>query len=524
MIKFPTLLPKISNEIITVMLFFVVSVNAIDNDTKQTTKKIDLENISTKGLDNSVAKVFRQTKDLIVKARNDLDRNTELSASKQWCLLLHNFEFLQQAKDCYFTIGMDSKKEAKWPYLYGKVAQQQGNVEEAIKGFKQAIFRDKNYLPAHYYLIKSALEAGEIALAFELQNKLPITLQLVAIILKTKGDLYYETENYHIAIGYYKQTLNTAPNANRINYQIAQAYQALGQMDKAKEYMALSGESGIKLVDPYFQEVKNTTVGEIPYLIKAKLALTHGDIKLAIKHYKKALKFNPNSESAKVNIAVAYYQNGQIDKAEKQFKNVLKDNPMQLVVLYNLAIISKSQNNNKQAINYFEQYKQLNVTDSSVYVNLAELYYHTKQYDLVLKTANAKSMSSNEAIQILKAKSLGYLQKYSLAIELLNRINDNKPGNREVILMLSKLYSQVPELKLRNPKQSLLYATQANNLKQDKYSMWQLIIALDEVQQCQDLAGKLNELAQILNSAPIEIYKELKIRRTNSLKCIIDES
>ena len=512
------------NKIIIVLLFFVVSVNAIDNNVKKTTKKIDLENISTKGLDSSVAKVFRQTKNLIVKARNESDRDTELSASKQWCLLLHNFEFFQQAKDCYFTIGMDNKKEAKWPYLYGKVALEQGDIEEAVKGFKQAIHRDVNYLPAHYYLIKAALEAGEIAPAFELQNKLPITLQLVAIILKIKGDLYYEVENFHIAIGYYKQALSVVPKANRINYQIAQAYQALGQMDQAKEYMALSGESGIKLVDPYYQEVKNTTVGEIPYLIKAKLALTHGEIKLAIKHYKKALKFNPNSESARVNIAVAYYQNDQIDEAKKQFIKVLKDNPKQLVALYNLAIISQNQNDNGLAINYFEKYAQLNKADSSVYMNLAVLYYDTKQYDSVLKVASTKSMTNNEAVQILKAKSLGYLQKYSSAMSLLEEINENKPGNREVILMLSKLYSQAPELKLRDAKQSLLYATQANNLKQDSHSMWQLIIALDESVQCQQLSMKIIELSQLSKTTSLAIYQKLKERRVNDLKCIVDES
>jgi tetratricopeptide (TPR) repeat protein len=357
-----------------------------------------------------------------------------------------------------------------------------------------------------------------------MQNNIPLSLQLVAIILKIKGDLYHEVENYHVAIGYYKQALNSVPQANRINYLIAQSYQALGQLQQAKKYLSLSGEAGIKLTDPYYQEVKNTTVGEIPYLIKAKSSLVHGDIKQAIKEYNKALEFNPSSESAMVNLGVSYYQNKQLEEAQKRFEQVLQSNPQQLVALYNLATILRQQNKIEQSTKYFEDYLQLNANDNEAKVNLAQLYYQQQKYDQVVNLANTKSMASNEAVQILKAQSLSYQQHYAEAMALMNEINKFKPGNRSLLLMLSNLYSQVPELTLRDAEQSLLFATQANNLKQDSMSMWHIIIALDEAGKCKELALILNEFAQLVNKKPADIYKQLGQKRGNNLRCIIEES
>ena len=504
------------------LLLFVFSVNANDTDSQEKkSTQIDLNNISSKGLDKNVAKVFKQTKRLIQDARKNSDSDLEFSASKEWCLLLHNFDFLQQAKDCYYTIGMDAKKEAKWAYLYGKAALEQGNMDDVEKGFQQAIHRDDHYLPAHYYLIQMAMQEGDLRQAFDYKTKVPVELQLTANMLKINGDLYFEVENYHVAIGYYQQALVRVPNAKSINYKIAQAYYALGQTEIAEKYLTLSDEVGIKLLDPYYQEVKNTTVGEIPYLIKGKAALVHGDLKKAIKAYRKALEYNPESGGAKLNIAVAYFQDKQIEKAKKLFKEIITKDPKQPLALYNLAIIAMTENNLDSSMQYFEKYRILNPADESVNMNLAGLYYQTKKYEKVIELINNSSMQSDEKMQLTKAKAQVQLQQFGQAIELLKEINKYKPENREVLLILTKLLSQVPDPKLRNAQQSLDYAKQAVTLKKDALSAWQLIIALDESKLCNEVQISLAELALVLKVENSQAYTRLSQQRGDDLQCTL---
>ena len=83
---------------------------------KDSVQSINLQEVSTQGLDRNVAKIFKQTKKLIIKARKSKDQETEMLASQKWCLLLHNYQFFIQAQACYRFVGMQEKSNAKWPF------------------------------------------------------------------------------------------------------------------------------------------------------------------------------------------------------------------------------------------------------------------------------------------------------------------------------------------------------------------------------------------------------------------------
>lgn len=502
-----------------ILLLLMIATSCFAQDDK---KPLNLDNISTKGLDKNVAKVFKETKQLILKSRESKDESTELLGSKQWCYLLHNFDFLQQAKDCYFIIGMDAKSEANWPYLYGKAALQQGNISDAIIGFDQTLVRDNNYLPAHYYLIQLAMQQGELLTAFEYHSNVPANLKLTANMLNLSGDLFTQVENYYVANGYYQQALKLIPKADSLYYKIAQNYQKLELIELAKEFILKSGKIGIALPDPYFQQVLDTTVGEIPYLIKAKSALNNQDFKKAIQFYEKALEFNPNSNSAKINIAVAYFQDSQIEKANEIFKQLNEESPDNLKVLYNLAIIAKTQNKFNLAIDYFNQYRKYNPQDGIVNLELAKLFYQTKQYGEVIEIAAFNNQENIEELQLLKAKSLIQTEQYSKAISLLTQINQHKPNNQEVLLLLAKLYSQVPEKTLRNAELSYKYAQMAFNIEANQLSHWELLMALDEAEKCQEFKEKSESFAQFINTKKSIILEKFANQRGSEFRCIIE--
>lgn len=486
---------------------------------KDAAKSVDMDNISTIGLDKNVAKVFKQTKKLITQARKNKDVVTESLATQKWCLLLHNYHFNSQAQSCYRIVGMHDKNNAKWPYLYAKAAMQQGDFESADEGLKETLRRDKNYLPAHFYSIKQAIEQNQLAQAFTKLDEVPIALRLTSSLLNIKGDLYFATENYYIAVGFYQQTLALVPKAKSLNYKIAKSYQILGNNEQAEKYMQISDATKVQLIDPYFQEVQNTIVGEIPYLIKAKTALVNKDTATAIKLYKKALEFNPNSETALVNSAVAYFQNKQLDLAVETFKQVLSYNPIQQKALFNLAMIYRIQGKDEDALNNLLKLFAINKQDSEVNYNLAAIFYQKGDYKKVLELAQIKGMQTHLDTQYLKAKTLIQLQKFTEALAWLNEINKNVPNQYKVLLSLSKLYSQVPDKSLRNQELALNFAKAAIQLKDNEQSKWQMIIALDESNQCQEVKTQIKQLADLLKLESKNIYVKLVQQRGQALNC-----
>jgi tetratricopeptide (TPR) repeat protein len=489
---------------------------------KKESKPLDLTIISLDGLDEDVKKVFEETKSLIIKAREEGDLDTEFTATKSWCLLLHNYDFLQSTKSCYYKIGLDEKTNAKWPYLYGKAALDLGETQAAEVGFKEAVGRENIYLPAHYYLILSSLESGNLKTAFERLSAVPVELKLSSNILKLTGDLYFEVENYYVAIGYYQQALKLVPKAGNLNYKIARAYQSLEQMEMAEKYLEKSDSVGIKLIDPYYQEVKQQIVGEIPFLIRAKKALENGDAKAAIVAYEKALEFNPNSESGLINIAVAYFQTKQIEKAKSSFKSVLNNNPKQTKALFNLATILMSQNLFESAIEYFQKYLEIIPNDEEVIKNLTQLYYQTNQHHKVIELLIGDKDIKNFEVQFLKAKSLINLQKFDEAVSLLKLIKEQDESNIEVLLALAKIHAQVPDAKIRDSELALKYAEQAFELNKSAQSYWQLMMALDESNLCERLNKTLDEFSLAAMVQRSEMTSQFKSQRAHDLKCTVD--
>ena len=502
---------------ILILLFLTLNCAA-----QEVPKTVDLENISIKGLDKNVAKVFKQTKKLILNARKDNDETTELLGTKNWCYLLHNFDFLEQAKNCYFIIGLKLKEEANWPYLYGKASLKQGNIEDSIIGFEQTLRREGNYLPAHYYLIQIAIEQGDLLKAFEYHSKVPANLKLTANMLNISGDLFTQVENYYVANGYYQQALNLVPKANSLNYKIAQNYQLLEKSELAEQFIVGSGQIGISVSDPYFQSVKDTTVGEIPYLIKAKTALNNSDYKLAIKYYNKALEFNADSVSAQINIAVAYFLKKEVDKAKELFEKINLNHPNNLKVLYNLAVITKSQEDFVSAIKYFEDYRKINKQDIVVNTELAEIYYQLKDFEKVINLSSEPVVSAEEKMQVLKAKSLVRENQFDKGVALLKEINKYKPNNNEVLLLLAKIHSQVPDMSIRDGEIALQYAIQAFNNEKNLLSYWELLMALDESKKCNELDQLINEFSKELKKTPQEVKAQMVNQRGLDFRCRVD--
>ena len=480
---------------------------------------INLDNISLKGMDRNVKKAFNQTKDIIISARKENDIKTQFEAGSQWCMMLQNYDFLQQAKECYLIIGNEDKENPQWPYLFALSSNKQGEIEDSKIGFKETLRRNINYLPAHFHRIDLDIQQGDLKSAFLTADQVPVEFKLSSPILKLMGDLYYEVENYHVSIGYYKQALDANPMAKSLNYKIGQAYLKLSKEDQAETYISESNSTGVTVVDPYLMIVKNQTVGEVPFLIKAKKALQNKDYSSAINNYKKALEYNPESESGWVNLAVSYYQNQQIEMAKSGFRKALSINPNQKTALFNMANLAFTEGRQLEAMDLFQRLNQLTPNDVQATSKLIALYSANQQHQKIIKLLEAKENIGLDQFFFQKATSYTALGQFESAILVLEQILQNQPNSIEALIALAKIHSQAPDKTIRNAKKSLEYAEKAFGLHKNTKSYWQYIHALDQSKKCKKLGQLMEEFAGLVNVNQKEVEEELQKQRADQLNC-----
>lgn len=119
----------------------------------------------------------------------------------------------------------------------------------------------------------------------------------------------------------------------------------------------------------------------------------------AVAAYQKAIKLDPNYQTAYANLGVAYYQLGEFDRAASQYKKALELNPDDIEVAYNLgalylqqALSAGNQYNPefmKQAITQLESVKQQAPDLAEPYFSLGVAYSILNQNDQAVEAFEA---------------------------------------------------------------------------------------------------------------------------------------
>lgn len=141
------------------------------------------------------------------------------------------------------------------------------------------------------------------------------TLANYAVVLADMG-------KYNDAIVYYKKAL-ALDNRAQSHYNLANAYVALGLIEKAKEEYKIS----IKL-DPNYSEAHNNL---------AKLLAEGGDHRGAVEELKLALQLNPYNAQAFNNLGACLNQLGQYEDAIKALSIAIQLQPNYISALFNIG-------------------------------------------------------------------------------------------------------------------------------------------------------------------------------------------
>ena len=326
-------------------------------------------------LEKEVREQIKSQQDALAAAvKNANATDAELSAA--YGLMgqtYHAYSLKTPARECYINASRLAPGDFRWLYLLAKLDQQEGNVEQAIRGFKNVISLRPDFVAAPVNLGNMYLELNRLDDAqSSFSNALSIDKSSAAAHYGL-GQVALSKRNYVEAINYLQKALELAPGASRIHYSMAMAYRGLGDAEKAKFHLAQQGTVGVRVADPLIDGLQELVSGVRVHLIRGRMALDAKRYEDAVTEFRLAVAANPDSVTAHVNLGAALTQTGDLSGAMEQFEATLRLDPNNTTAHYNLAVLLARDNQHQKAIVHLQAVLSINPNDSGAIAMLISL-------------------------------------------------------------------------------------------------------------------------------------------------------
>jgi protein O-mannosyl-transferase len=208
-------------------------------------------------------------------------------------------------------------------YNLGIALHHQGETDQAITHYRQAIALRSNYAEAHYNLGRLLAEKGELSDAVTHYEKALAINPADAEAHNNLGATLFMKGRVDDAISHYRKALAIRADYADASCNLANALLSKGDMDGAiVRYMACLALS--------------PNQAEAQYNLASAL-LRKGRTDEAIDHYRKTLELHPENADAHANLGSAFLAKNRIQDAIAQYRNALAIAPENMAAQSNLA-------------------------------------------------------------------------------------------------------------------------------------------------------------------------------------------
>jgi len=210
------------------------------------------------------------------------------------------------------------------------------------------------------------------------------------------GKMYYNVENYELAIKYFRKSHDIFPFYGEHNLKdIAKSYAEIQEYDKSEETIK-------ELVQLYYSYDKDKYF----HLKMSEILLSSGNYGRAYKIIIKAVGKYPEDAEVNYSMGKVEMKNKRYEHAVQYFKNAYKINNADINYTIDLIKALKKIKDTYTGIDIFEEYKSTNKMNLSSYILESSLYEENKDFP--------------EAVKILKKS----YKDYSASTWLLNEMAD----------------------------------------------------------------------------------------------------
>jgi tetratricopeptide (TPR) repeat protein len=403
----------------------------------------------------------------------------------------HAYALSAPAKECYLNASRLAPEDFRWVYLLGKLLQQEGSAEEALTHYSAARKLRPDYLPVFVslgdvYLQLNRLDEAEASYTAALAGN-----EKNAAALYGLGQTALSRRNYETAARHFEKALALAPEANRLHYALAMAYRGLGQTEKARAQLALSGTVGVRAADPLVDGLRELVKGARLHLIRGRAALDARRFADAAEEFRKAIAAEPESVPAHFNLGATLSQLGDLRGAVEQFEKTLLLDPAHANAHYNLGLLLAQQNQHERAVEHLQAAVKASPSDTGARLLLAQSLARLGR----LEEAQAELARVAEAdpdneqallagVEILLAK-----KQYAQALEALERGHARSPQKGLTTATLAYLLAASPRQDLRDGRRALELARAAWDATGLAQHGALVALALAELGRCDEAAN-----------------------------------
>src|SRR5207247_11139614 len=140
----------------------------------------------------------------------------------------HAYSLLAPARECYLNAGGLASKDFRWVYLLGRLDQQEGRIDDAIRRYQIASQLRPDYVAVPLNLGDIYLQTNRLEEA-ERSFKTPLQIERSnAAAYYGLGQVALSSRSYSQDIKYFETALASAREANRLHDSLAMAYRGSG--------------------------------------------------------------------------------------------------------------------------------------------------------------------------------------------------------------------------------------------------------------------------------------------------------
>lgn len=436
-------------------------------------------------------------------ARPDNDAATLADAYGLLAQHYHAYDLRDTAFGCYQRAALHGPQDARWPYLMADLVRRRGDLGEAVTHYRASLTLAPDHIPSLVQLGETLRELNALA---EAESLLARALERDPSCHRARaqlGQIALSRGQHERAIECFEAVLAQVPAATRLHYPLAMAYRAGGDLDRAREHLAVVGESGVGLVDPLMSEVQALATGERVQLLRGRLAFAAGDYGAAAVAFERAVAAEPRSSRARINLASALGQLGQVSDAIAHCRLALEIEPANLTAQFNLGTLLSGAGHDDEAEERLLLVLAAVPDDGSAHRELAHVLRRTRRSEVaLLHYAEAIRLSpGDEAARLGQAGLLVSAGRYAEALSRLEDGHAALPAAGQLAAALAKLLAASPQADLRDGERALDLALRVHAATGQAAHGELVALALAALGRCDDAAQWLGEVAVAAEAA-----------------------
>ena len=266
--------------------------------------------------------------------------------------LYHAYQLHEPAAVCYTNAAVLQPGEFRWHYYLGQLQSTIGANDVAVTELVRAARIRPGYIPTLVALGKLHYEAGDYANARKRFDSILEIDNRNALAHFYLGQVAFDQDRFQEAVDHFVTALSIQPDASRIQYPLAMAYQGIGDQASAQRHLARRGNGPLTINDPLMLELRDLTLGARQYLDAGAVAIRNGNYRRAVSLLSDAVAAEPENVLAHYNLGSALIKVGQGAAAMEHYREALRLDPGYVPAHYDLATVLAFQGDYSEALDH----------------------------------------------------------------------------------------------------------------------------------------------------------------------------